>query len=172
MDGEMICGGCGRHIVPPEDLPDGARFLCSRCLFMLALPLPGVRVAERERPIVWSTRVIWIGFALILAAGMTPSLLFGYFTGRVYIGYIMAFSFLLVLGVPAWVALFRKLRNLQLNQAVLYSLMGPWLLTWSFLPGVDPGQGRTLLWFGGAATALGLVFLVLTLYSMRAMPRA
>ncbi len=172
MDGEMICGGCGRHVEPPEDLPGGARFLCARCLFMLALPLPDVRVAKKERPIVWSTRITWIGFALILAAGMTPSLLFGYFTSRVYIGYIMAFSFLLLLCVPAWLALFRKVRNMQLNQAVLYSLLGPWLLVWSFLPGVDPGQGRTLLWFGGAATALGLVFLALTLYSMRVMPRA
>ncbi len=172
MEGEMVCGGCGRSVEPPEDLPDGARFLCSRCLFMLALPPAGAKVVVTERAAVWNTKVAWVGLALLLAAGMTPSLLFGYFTSRVYIGYIMAFTLVPVLCIPAYIVIFRGMRNLQLNQAILYSLLGPWLLAWSFLPGVDAVQGRILLWFGGAATALGLGFMAVTLYSIRTLPRA
>ncbi len=171
MAEQIVCGGCGRHLEPPAELLEGARFLCSQCLFLQPLPQASA-AAQKQRPAVWNRRVAWIGFALMLAAGMTPSILYGYFTSRVYIGYIMAFALVIVLAIPTYLTLFRRIRNVQLNQAVLYSLMGPWLLAWSFLPGVDQGQGRTLLWFGAAATALGLVFLFVTLYSMRNLPRA
>ncbi len=172
MEEEMVCGGCGRSVEPPPDLPAGGRFLCSRCHFMLSLPPAGSKVVQKERAAVWNTKVAWIGLALLLVAGMTPSLLFGYFAGRVHLGYIMAFALVPVLCIPAYIVIFRGMRNVQLNQAILYSLLGPWLLAWSFLPGVDPVQGRILLWFGGAATALGLGFMAITLYSMRTLPRA
>ncbi len=172
MEGEMVCGGCGRHLEPPPDLPEGARFLCSRCLFMQPLPAAEPEAPEKLRPAVWNLRVAWMGLVLMLAAGMTPSILYGFFTSRAYIGFIMAFTLAVVAGIPAYLAIFREMRNIRLNQAILYSLMGPWLLAWSFLPGVDPGQGRTLLWFGAAATVLGLGFLLVTLYSMRTLPRA
>lgn len=172
MQEEIVCGGCGRRLEPPPDLPEGARLLCSHCLFMQRLPIAALEGAEKTRPAVWSIRVAWIGLLLMLAAGMTPSILYGFFTSRIAIGFIMAFALMIVVSIPAYLAIFRKMRNIQLNQAILYSLLGPWLLIWSFLPGVDQGQGRTLLWFGAAATLLGLGFLFVTLYSIRTLPRA
>ncbi len=178
VDEQIVCGGCGRYIEPPEDLPANARFLCSRCLFMLTLPSAdmregeGRRPPEARRPAVWNQTVAWTGLVLILAVGITPSVLFGYFTGHVYLGLSMAFSFAVPACVPAYLSLFRKIRNMQLGQSVFYALLGPWLVAWSFLPGVDTGQGRALLWFGGASTALGLAFLLVTLYSIRTLPRA
>lgn len=172
MQEEIVCGGCGRHLEPPPDLPAGARFLCSRCLFMQPVQVAGAVIEEKARPAVWNPTVAWIGLLLMLAAGITPSILYGFFTSRVLLGFVMAFALVIVVGIPAYLALFRRMRNLQLGQAILYSLMGPWLLVWSFLPGVDSGQGRTLLWFGAAAAVLGLGFLFVTLYSMRTLPRA
>ena len=166
MDGTVVCGGCGREI-EISGLLEGEKYLCRGCLHQQVKTEP----KERGRPSVWNLNVAIIGLILMIAAGVIPSVVYGFSTGHTYIGFIMAVAVVPVVGTPTLVSVLKGLRNIYLNQGLLYGLLGPWLLVWSFFPGLEGAVARTLMLSGAFLTVLGLTLCLHFFYAKKRYPR-
>ncbi|MHB8780465.1 MAG: hypothetical protein ACYC55_03655 [Candidatus Geothermincolia bacterium] len=145
---KQICPGCGRELETSGEGP----LLCAGCLFVQPQ-------AGSAPPRLWRAWVAATGAVLLAAAGITTSLMYGFFTSRLGLGALMAAAILPVSGLPLLLFLLGR-RNAHLTQGTLYVLLGAWLWLWSLFPGIDTTSLRALRMVGLAMSAGGVVLLI------------
>lgn len=158
------CGGCGREI-DPGSVPDGIKFMCSRCYRVQA-----AGEGKRHR---MSTRIFLAASAGSLlaaaAAGIGLCVLFLLSTGMTYWFLLLTALLMGVVVCPAVVIL--KIRNLNLLAASLYIPLGLWSFAWRQAPGVSWLYGGVMGWAALLFWAIGLGSLIMFLSDLGVRPR-
>jgi hypothetical protein len=158
------CGGCGREI-DPVGMPDGARFLCTRCCHLHTKgPEPPHKLGYTA-----FTVIAYLCLAALALAGFTLCVLYVIGAGDLTWFVILSALMLCVAGCPA-VILVRK-RNLALLLAALYLPLGVWAHLWHRAPGVEWEYSAMTAYGGYFFLLIGAAALVAFISNSRALPR-
>ncbi len=115
----------------------------------------------------WSTGATWTCSGLLLAAGLTPCILFAVATHHLLWATLLLVTLPVALMPSLYLTLFSGRKDLQLYLGSLYIPAGLWVLLWSFIPETHGWVRDSLVASGCFLIALGLIFLFLFLSEYR-----
>ncbi len=158
------CGGCGREI-DTTGMPEGAKFMCARCLHLhVKGPEPRHKLGHTA-----FTVIAFACLAALALAGFALCALYKIGAGDITWSIILSALMLCAMISPA-VILARK-RNLALLLAGLYLPLGAWAFLWQLAPGMDWQYSAFTAYGGRVIFFLGVGALVIFISNRSKLPR-